>query len=423
MGRSSALVLGGGVSGLAAAHRLQQAGWRVELIEATSRLGGSIATHAEAASHWELGAHTVASRPELLAFAAAADVDHDLVPVSPAAGRRYVAHGGRLVALPAQPLGWLASPLLSPFSGLRLIVGRLGRWPPRVEPEERLEPALRRRLGSAGGSLLAASMATGVYAGKAQALLAAEALSPAGRRRLLRPRHGWQAWIDRAARGVPTRLETRALAVRRVDDAFEVEVETPDGRRRLTATRLVSALPANAAARVLAPLGEAGSFAAIPHAPVATVVLVCGAEQAARLPAGFGFLDPFDATGGVLGCIFASGIAPEIAPPGSHVLTALVGGTRHAELVELDDGPLATRAWRTLSPFLELRGEPRTTVVRRWRPGIPQPTGELLPAREAAAAMEARHPGLRILGDWLRGVGVPACVAAGWSLDREDASA
>lgn len=438
MGRSSALVLGGGVSGLAATHRLQQAGWRVELIEESARLGGSLATHTEAALPWELGAHTVASRPELLAFAAAAGVDDDLVPVSPAAARRrYVAHGGRLVALPAQPLGWVASPLLSPFAGLRLIVGRLGRWPPPVRPEERLEPALRRRLGAAGGSLLAASTATGVYAGEARELLAAEALGVAasrqtqkavvpgrprsslgrrGRRRLLRPRHGWQAWIDRAAQAVPQRLETRALSARRVDDGFEVELETADGRRLLTATRLVSTLPAAAAARVLAPLGDTDPFSAIPHAPLATVVLVCGADQATRLPPGFGLLDPRDTTGGLLGCIFGSHIAPEIAPHGSHVLTALVGGTRHAALVELDDGALAAHAWRALCPLLGLHGEPQRTVVRRWLPGIPQPTGELLAAREAAVSLEGHHPGLHILGDWLRGVGVPACVAAGWAL-------
>lgn len=212
------------------------------------------------------------------------------------------------------------------------------------------------------------------------------------------------------------RLETRALSARRVDDGFEVELETADGRRLLTATRLVSTLPAAAAARVLAPLGDTDPFSAIPHAPLATVVLVCGADQATRLPPGFGLLDPRDTTGGLLGCIFASHIAPEIAPHGSHVLTALVGGTRHAALVELDDDALVARAWRALSPLLGLHGEPRTAVVRRWRPGIPQPTPQVLAARAAAAEMEIRHPGLHILGDWLHGVGVPACVAAAWKL-------
>ncbi len=366
---------------------------------------------------WELGAHTIASSPELIAFARAAGVEADLAPVSSVVRRRYMVHEGRLVAIPAQPFAWLSTPLISRAAGLRLVVGRLGGWPPRVRPDERLVPALRRRLGDAGGSLIAACIATGVYAGDEREILAAEALAGLGRRRLLRPRHGWQAWLDRAGEGVPTLPRTRAVSVRRADEGFEVEVAGPDGARRLFGQKLVAALPASAATAVLAPLGDTGRFAAIPHAPVATVVLACRRDQMEPLPDGFGLLDPFDATDGVLGCIFASSIAPEIAPPGTHVLTVLIGGQCREDLVDIDDGALVEHAWRALTPLLGLRGEPWATVIRRWRPGIPQPTPEALAAREAAAAIEARHPGLHILGDWRHGVGVPACVAAAWGIE------
>lgn len=411
-----ALVLGGGVSGLAAAHRLLQAGWRVELIEASERLGGRLATHTEAGLPWELGAYTVASSPELIEFARAAGVEEELVPVSTVVRRRYVVHDGRLVPIPVQPLAWLSTPLVSRGAGLRLVAGRLGRWPPRVRPDERLAPALRRRLGDAGGALLAACIATGVYAGDEHEIQAAEALTSSGRRHLLRPRRGWQAWLDQAGEEVSTLFGTRAISVRRADESFEVEAVAPDGPRRLIAQKLVVALPAAATAAVLEPLGDSGLFAAIPHAPVATVLLVCRRDQMEPLPDGFGLLDPFDATGGVLGCIFASSVTPEIAPPGTHVLTVLMGGRRHEDLVDADDATLVARAGRALAELLGLRGEPQAAVVHRWHAGIPQPTAEALAARQAAAAMEARHPGLHILGDWRHGVGVPACVAAAWAL-------
>ena len=61
-----------------------------------------------------------------------------------------------------------------------------------------------------------------------------------------------------------------------------------------------------------------------------------------------------------------------------------------------------------------MEGEPTLAAVRRWRPGIPQPTAAMARVEEAAAALEAAHPGLTVLGAWRRGVGVPDCARAGW---------
>jgi len=75
-----ALIIGGGIAGLAAARHLTEAGLRVTLVEARYRLGGRICTHSTAKFPVELGAEFVHGRPEeILALAAEGAVP--IVPV------------------------------------------------------------------------------------------------------------------------------------------------------------------------------------------------------------------------------------------------------------------------------------------------------------------------------------------------------
>lgn len=53
------VVIGGGVAGLAAAHRLLGAGLRVTLLEATDRLGGKLMTGEVAGVQVDLGAESM----------------------------------------------------------------------------------------------------------------------------------------------------------------------------------------------------------------------------------------------------------------------------------------------------------------------------------------------------------------------------
>ncbi|OEV18507.1 FAD-dependent oxidoreductase, partial [Streptomyces nanshensis] len=56
------VVIGGGIAGLAAAHRLVASGLRVTLLEATDRLGGKLMTGEVAGVQVDLGAESVLAR-------------------------------------------------------------------------------------------------------------------------------------------------------------------------------------------------------------------------------------------------------------------------------------------------------------------------------------------------------------------------
>ncbi|HEY2170639.1 MAG TPA: NAD(P)/FAD-dependent oxidoreductase [Candidatus Angelobacter sp.] len=77
-----ALIIGGGIAGLAAARHLTEAGLRITLLEAKNRLGGRIYTQSTAEYPVELGAEFVHGRPEeILALAA-----EGAVPIVPVRG-------------------------------------------------------------------------------------------------------------------------------------------------------------------------------------------------------------------------------------------------------------------------------------------------------------------------------------------------
>jgi oxygen-dependent protoporphyrinogen oxidase len=444
---ADALVLGAGISGLAAARALVRAGRRTVVVEAGDRPGGVMETAGRDGFLAELGPNTVQEAPALLALAADAGCAGDLVSAAPAARRRFIVHRGRLVALPAAPPGLLTTPLLSWRGKARLATEPWRRRGPG--PQESVAAFFGRRFGSEALPL-ADAIGLGVFAGDPEELAIGFAFArayalerehgsllrgllhaarrgsrsrtPRAARRLLAFRGGFAELGRRLAGGLDVRYRCAAIEVSRDGGAFRVRAARHGREVELAAPRLVSALPAAVSAAVLSPLAGAGggaglaAIAGIPHAPVAVIALGYARGQVLHPLDGFGFLAPHREGRQILGCLFSSALFPERAPAGRVLLTAMAGGRRRPRLVELSDSELATLAHGELTHLLGVRGEPELALARRWRPGIPQPDARWPEARDAALALERAHPGLTVLGGWLHGVGVPDCARAGWEV-------
>src|SRR5690606_32055343 len=114
-------VVGGGISGLAAAWRLRALGADVTLLEAGDRTGGVIRSARRDGFLVDEGPNTLVARSSVVTdVIEALGIGGERVPASAAAAARYVVRDGALVRVPTSPSGLLTTPLLSARSKLRL---------------------------------------------------------------------------------------------------------------------------------------------------------------------------------------------------------------------------------------------------------------------------------------------------------------
>ncbi|MDT0329559.1 protoporphyrinogen oxidase [Nocardiopsis lambiniae] len=443
------VVVGGGVSGLTAAHRLTGLGAAVTVIEAADAPGGKLRASPVAGVDVDAGAESVlARRPEALDLIAELGMTDRVVHPGPGTaavysrGRVRPLPRGQLMGVPGDLRALARSGVLSPLGTARAALDLVRPRTP-VRGDLPVASYVGVRLGREVVERLVEPLLGGVYAGNAD-LLSLEATVPriAAMARdggsLIRGVHdalGGPAAVsgpvfaslrggiagltgELAERhGEDLRTGTRARSLERLPEGWRVHL---DGGDRVEASAVLLACPAPEAARLLADhVPEAArDLRGIEYASMALITL---ALPASALPApltGTGFLVPVGEGGlTVKAATFSSNkwpwIAEELAATGEDLVMVRCSIGRFGETGVLDrsDEELVATAVADLSEVLGPIGRPAQTRVTRWDDGLPQytvgHTARVARVREALA----RHHGLSVCGAAYGGVGVPACIA------------
>jgi oxygen-dependent protoporphyrinogen oxidase len=464
------VVVGGGIAGLAAAWELtggehpDPEAPLVSVLESGRRLGGPLRSEAFAGAVVDVGPDGfLARRPEAADLAAEVGLGDRLRPVGASGASVYVRGALRrlpqalLVGVPTRWWPVARSGILGPLGTARLLRDLLLPRPDRRGPlgDRALGPLVARRLGRAVVDVLVDPLIGGIHAGSVADMSTAAVmpvlLAVSGRRSLMRglrrasPAPGGSTGANGGEPGpvflaldggmgslvdaLAARLRERGVTVS-TQRAVERLVRAPGGDRWLIETTggpleadgVVLAVPATAAADLLAPLepDAAALERTVEYGSVAVVTLSYPAEGIS-LPSGTGFLVPRHTpsplehgdelllTAGT----FLDAKWPHLARPGRVLLRASVGrfGDRRAE--QMGDTELSVRVAAELDAILGLSVEPSDTMVTRWRHSFPQyRVGHLLRVSGVEAAVK-RLPTLAVAGSAYRGVGIPACIASG----------
>ncbi len=428
-----AAVIGGGIAGLAAAHRLVERGVDAVVLEATARAGGVIRSEDDGGWVHEHAAGALLSGAPDGAVALCRELGIELEEAAPeVARRRWLWVGGKLHRMPGGPIELIRTGLLS-WRGKLALLGEPLRpaRPPTAEHDESIYDFAARRLGEEVAKSFVAPFVTGIFAGDARQLSVAAGFPSlaaleakggllrgaiAGRkqrgepRRSMAPRGGVEALPRALAARLGARIEqgVRVDAVRPV--AGGVEVVTGGVARRFDAA--VLATPAHVTATLVggALPDLAAAAAAIRYAPAVVAHLGFRREQVRHPLDGFGLLVGPGESPRVLGIVFDSSIWTGRAPTGHVLLRCILGGTRDPAALDLDDAGVIAAARADLSRILEIDAAPVHTRVVRWPHGIAQyQVGH--GARVAAADAIARGHRLVLAGSGWHGVGVTDCVA------------
>jgi protoporphyrinogen/coproporphyrinogen III oxidase len=453
-------VIGGGITGLAAAFRLMELAavraipLQVTLFERGARLGGALDTTRRDGFVIETGADSFLSeKPAAAELAKRLGLENELIGTNPRFRKTYVVRGGRLVAIPegfsllapARLGPVLKSPLLSPIGKLRLAMEPLIPRR-RATGDESLGSFVRRRMGAEVLDRIAQALAGGIYTADPDRLsLGAtmprfiemervhgsviRGLKAANRNRpeqaagtsgaryslFLSFRGGMRTLVDAlAARlGECVRMGTEVLEICAAQGSTW-RLSLPNGADFET-DAIVLAAPAQAASRMLMNVTPslANALGQISYASAATVNLAYRIADFPRPPETFGFVVPVKEGRRIIAGSFSSVKFAGRAPEGTVLLRVFLGGALNDRMMRLDEAAMVGAAREEVLALLGVRAEPRLTLVRRWPDSMPQyAVGHLARVTEIERLASAL-PGLALAGAAYRGVGIPDCIRSG----------
>ncbi|GGU87277.1 protoporphyrinogen oxidase HemY' [Streptomyces filipinensis] len=441
------VVIGAGIAGLSAAHRLLGRGARVTVLEAADRVGGKLLPGEIAGVRVDLGAESMlARRPEAVTLAREVGLTGRLQ--APATATASIWTRGALRPMPkghVMGVPGTAAALSGVLSGEGLARIERDADLPRTEVGDDIAVGeyVAARLGREVVDRLVEPLLGGVYAGDAYRISMRSAVPQLfqAARTHASLTEGVREIQARAAAGPQTGpvfmgieggVGTLPLAVADSVRARGAEILTGTpvtglrrqasggwrisaGPRELRADAVIVAVPAPAAARLLrAESPEAAAeLAAVEYASMALVTLAYRRCDLS-LPEGSGFLVPPVDGRTIKASTFASHKWGWIAEedPDVMVLRTSVGRHGETEILQRDDTALVEVSRHDLREATGLAAVPLETRVTRWTDGLPQyPVGHH--ARVARIREHvAKLPGLAVCGAQYDGVGIPACIAS-----------
>jgi len=450
-------IIGGGISGLAAAQRLveRSPSSEITLFEATDRLGGVIQSTERNGFLFEHSADSFIVNDELpFAGELCQKIGVELIETS-------TAHRGALILrdrifhpVPEglhlmsvrQLSGLLATPLLS--------------WPGRLraayEPfiskrtsnqEESLEQFATRRFGREMFERIIQPLVSGIYTADPAKLSVAAALPQyvrqereygslrkaalAGKNKIAAkdrgarysmfrsPKAGMRALLAKLQQTleskVEIRLSTPVRSLRRDGDQWEIDL----GDNKQAFSHVIAATSATSLSKLLGEQSLANELAQIEHVSTALVCLGFRRGQVSHPLNAFGCVIPAIENRKVLAISFTNVKFPSRAPNDCVLLRVFVGGALQPELVKLDDDALTAMVLKELEELLGVSGSPTESLIVRWPKTTPQyHLGHNERLQTIERSLE-ELPGLVIAGNAYRGVGIPQCIRSGWqAVDR-----
>jgi len=439
-------IIGGGITGLTTAYRLQQNGKSVTLYEASPRVGGAVQSIRKDGYLAEFGPNTMLETSAVISsLIVDVGIDGRKIYAGSEAKKRFIVRDSKPVAVPTSPPAFFSSPLFSAGAKLRLLREPFIGKPPKSK-EESIAEFVRRRLGQEFLDYAIDPFVAGVYAGDADKLSIRHAFP-----KLFALEEKYGSLIKGQIKGMRERKKSGIVAKDRAkmfsfDDGLQVLIDglfhrleqeiklntsvtkiehTPGGwnvhyndngtEYINTHSSLVLTLPAYKLAELknnihgadFSPLKE------IYYPPVASLALGFKRENIAHPLDGFGMLIPKKENFHILGTLFSSTLFPGRAPRGNVLLSTYIGGARQPQFAELSEGEQVELVVKDLRKLLGVKGNPTFIHRTYFQKAIPQYNLGYGIYKDLMNEIESKAQGLFFAGNFRNGISLSDCITAG----------
>lgn len=455
--KKHAIVVGGGVTGLTVAYRLQrEAALRnipldVTLLEATGRVGGVIRTEHRDGFLIEHGPDAfISTKPAAKALCEELDIADQFIGTNPEVRRSFVLRKGILhpvpegfyLMAPGSLKPFLKTPLFTWHGKLRMA---LDLFIPRRERDidEAVAHFVRRRLGNEAFTRIAQPMIGGIYTSDAEnlslkatfprflemekthgsiikALRAQKKQAAETSRDTSGPRYslflsfksGMQTLIDTLVENLSCtiRLNAPVKHIQQDTDSNEWQISLATGET-LNSERLCLALPALQTRSLIQTVSNplATKLSTIPYASSATVNFAFRRSDITHPLDGMGFVVPATENLSLIGCSFSS-VKFENRVPDECVLLRAFVSEPVAKNAEAD---IIEACQADLTPLLGIQDAPlfatvckHTQAMAQYQVGHQEVVGDI-------ERLTSRLHGLALAGNGYHGIGIPDCIRSG----------
>lgn len=464
-------IIGGGISGLAAAYRAQSVlpEAKITLFESSDRIGGVLKTEHVDGYNIECSADMFVSDPpfamklvkslgktdQLLQTKPLAKGDKAFVATNDPSAPFHPVPRGLALMMPNDLDTIQQSPLLSEKAKQRFLKER--EVPPReVEDDESLKSFAIRRFGKDVFDQLIQPLVSGIYTADPQqlsmratmakfiesekthgSLIAAAESKTAkpgdhkasgARYGLFRaPERGMGQlieWIVAATDHVDIRTGCSVVGLEKSNPRWSIKLKNNSLESKEESTLADAVVIATSAAiaggivNAVDPL-LTEQLTRITAASSAIVIQAIDCSQIERQFDGYGIIVPSALDRKVIATSFSSNKFSQRAPDGKLLIRTFIGGALQSDLVDLNDDELIEIAKNELVKTVGFTGDAELTQVHRWRNCMPQYHVGHLEIMNQIDELMAKHPGIELAGNSYRGVGVPACIQSGYeAVDR-----
>jgi protoporphyrinogen/coproporphyrinogen III oxidase len=448
-------IIGGGISGLSAAHALEKkrrAGVEVEyvLYESSPRFGGVLVTDRVDGCLIEAGPDSfLTEKPWASDLCGELGLADQLIGSNDRDRKTYIVVKGKLIEMPdglmfmvpTKIMPTVLSPLFSAKTKLRM--AREWFHPShKADGDETVASLVERHYGPEMVDRLADPLLSGVYGGEAsqlsvRAVLPRFADMEAKHGSLGRSMLAARRAASKASTGPPRPLFTSLKdGMQQMVDALVAQLDrgalkagatvqavTPEDRGWIVSAGLQSdqfdavilALSTQAAAGLLRMCSGnlASELGGVNYSSSVTVALGYDQEVRKSLPPGFGFLVPRSEGKRILAATFVHNKFPHRAPDDRAIVRCFLGGTRDEQVLALSEDEILGLVRDDLKQIISLSAEPLFSRVYKWKSAMAQYGVGHLERIQRIAALCKKLPGLALAGNGYAGIGVPDCVRSG----------